>query len=50
MLKTTRMNNTNTIANYVMKITNIREQLATVGEEVKNEEVVPITLNGFSSS
>jgi hypothetical protein len=44
------MSKIDTIANYLMKITKLRDQLATVGEEVKSEELVPIALNGFSSS
>jgi hypothetical protein len=44
------MSKTNTIASYLMKITKLHDQLAAVGEEVKSEELVPIALNGFSSS
>jgi hypothetical protein len=49
-LRATQMNKTNTVANYLMKIIELRDQLAAVGEEVKSEELVPIALNGFSSS
>jgi hypothetical protein len=34
----------------LMKIIELCDQLAVVGEEVKSEELVPIALNGFSSS
>jgi hypothetical protein len=33
-----------------MKITELCDQLAAIGEEIKGEELVPIALNGFSSS
>jgi hypothetical protein len=49
-LRATRMSKTDTIATYLMKITELHDQLAAIGEEVKSEELVPIALNGFSSS
>ena len=33
-----------------MKINELHDQLAAIGEEIKGEELVPIALNGFSSS
>lgn len=33
-----------------MKITELRDKLATIGEKVKIEDLVPIALSGFSSS
>jgi hypothetical protein len=44
------MSKTDTITNYSMKITELCDLLAAVGEEVKSETLVPVALNGFSSS
>jgi hypothetical protein len=49
-LRTTQMSKTNTIATYLMKIIELHDQLAAIGEEVKSEKLVPIALNVFSSS
>lgn len=43
------MNNADTVAVYSMKIIELCDQFASIGEEVKGEEIVPIALNGFSS-
>jgi hypothetical protein len=44
------MSKTDIVVAYLMKITKLHNQLAAVGEEVNSEELVPIALNGFSSS
>jgi hypothetical protein len=49
-LAITHMSNTNTVTSYLMKIIELRDQLATTGEKIKSEESIPIALNGFSSS
>ena len=48
-LGATQMSKRNIIASYLMKITELYDQLEAVGEEVEGEEFVPTTLNGFSS-
>ena len=48
-LRAMRMNRADTIAVYLMKIIELRDQFASIGEEVEGEEIVPIALNGFSS-
>ena len=48
-LGATQMSKRNIIASYLMKITELHDQLEAVGEEVEGEEFVPTTLNGFSS-
>jgi hypothetical protein len=40
---------TNTIASYLMKLTKLRDQLGAVGAKVKDDELVQVALNGFSS-
>lgn len=37
------MNKKNIVASYLMKIVELCDQLAIVGEEVKSEELVPIS-------
>jgi hypothetical protein len=44
------MSKTNVVAASLMKIIEFHDQLAVIGEEVKGEELVPIALNGFTSS
>jgi 2-phosphoglycerate kinase len=46
----TRMSKTNTVASYLMKITELRDQLAAIGEHIDESELVWITLNGFGPS
>jgi hypothetical protein len=41
---------TNIVTSYLMKITQIRDQLATIGEKVEDVELVNIALNGFLAS
>ena len=45
----TQMSKRNIVANYLMNITELHDQLEAVGGEVEGEELVPTTLNGFSS-
>jgi hypothetical protein len=47
-LKDTKMTKLDTVTGYLTKITQVRHQLATVGEVVSDEELVGTTLNGFS--
>jgi hypothetical protein len=49
-LTTTDMSNTNTKASYLIKINELRDQLVSIKMKVGDEELVPIALNGFSSS
>jgi hypothetical protein len=44
------MDEPNTNSRYLMKIVKLHDQRAVVEEEVKREQLVPIALNGFSSS
>jgi hypothetical protein len=44
------MSDTDIVASYLMKITELRDQLAAIGVKVEDEELVPIALNGFSTS
>lgn len=41
---------TDNVASYLIEIIKSRDQPATVGEEVKSEELISIALNGLSSS
>ena len=45
-----QMNNTYTIATYLMKITKLHDQIVAIAEKVKGEELVPISLNVFCFS
>jgi hypothetical protein len=49
-LTMTHMCKTDTVASYLMKLAELRDQLGAVGDEVKDDELVWIALNGFSSS
>jgi hypothetical protein len=49
-LTTTRICKTDTAASNPMKLEELRDQIGTIGEKVKDDELVQITLNGFSSS
>jgi hypothetical protein len=44
------MNDIDMVASCLMKISMLRDQLVAIGENTKTEELVPIALNGFSSS
>jgi hypothetical protein len=47
-LRDTKMTRSDTVTSYLTKITQVRDQLAVVGEVVTDEELVRTTLNGFS--
>jgi hypothetical protein len=49
-LTSTCMSKIDTVASYLMKITELRDQLATVGDKVEENELVWISLNGFGPS
>ena len=44
------MNKSETVANYFMMISQIKDQLAAIGDPVDDVELVTTTLNGFPSS
>jgi hypothetical protein len=44
------MNKSETVANYFMRISQIKDQLASIGDPVEDVELVTTTLNGFPSS
>ena len=41
------MTRLDTVTNYLMKVTQIRDQLATVGKNIEDKELVNMALNGF---
>jgi hypothetical protein len=47
-LTSTCMSKTDTVASYLMKIAELRDQIAAVGDTVEDNELVWISLNGFS--
>jgi hypothetical protein len=49
-LRSIEMTKSNTITSYLMKITQICDQLVAVGEKVVDEELVNMALNGFLTS
>ena len=46
-LRSTKMTKTNTVASYLTKITQVRDELAAVGKIVQGTELVRIALGGF---
>jgi hypothetical protein len=44
------MSNSNTIASYLMKITQIHDQHVAIGDAVDETELVNVALNGFPGS
>jgi hypothetical protein len=38
------------MVNYLGRITELRDHMAALGEKLKDEEFVPIALNGFTPS
>ena len=44
------MSKVKTVASYLIKITKLYVELATIGEEIMSEELIPIDFSGFSSS
>ena len=49
-LQDCRMTKSDNVTNYLMRITQIRDQLAIVGEKTLDEELVNVALNGFTKS
>ena len=49
-MKNVKIQNEETIQSYFTKVSQIKEQLEAVGEEVENAEIVMITLNGLPRS
>jgi hypothetical protein len=49
-LRDCRMNRSDNVTTYLMRITQIRDQLAAVGETVVEPELVNVALNGFTKS
>ena len=49
-LKNVKIQNADTIQSYFTRVSQIKEQLEAVDEEVENEEIVITTLNGFPVS
>jgi hypothetical protein len=49
-LRSIVMTRSDTVTSYLMKITQIRDQLAAVGEKVEDAELVNMALNGFPAS
>jgi hypothetical protein len=46
-LKATKMTKSETIASYLTRITQVRDELAAIGEEVEKTELVRLTLQGL---
>ena len=46
-LSNIKITGADTIASYFMKITKLKDQLATIGETIEDIELVVMTLNGF---
>jgi hypothetical protein len=44
------MSDTDSMANYLMKLIELRYQLDSIGVKVGDEELVPISLNGYYPS
>jgi hypothetical protein len=42
------MSKTDIVSSYLMKITELRDQIFAIGMKTEDEELVPIALNGFS--
>jgi hypothetical protein len=49
-LRNVMMNKSETVSNYFMRISQIKDQLAAIGDSVDDAELVTTTLNGFPSS
>jgi hypothetical protein len=49
-LRYVEMSSSNTVASYLMRITQIRDQLVAIGEAVDDTELVNVALNGFPGS
>jgi hypothetical protein len=44
------MSNTNTMVSYLAKVTELRDQLVSIGTKVEDKELVSIALNGLAPS
>ena len=49
-LRVTKMNKNNSIASYFMKISQIKDQLIAINEQIDDSELTTLTLNGFPAS
>ena len=49
-LQECRITKSDNVTSYLMRITKIHDQLATVGEKILDEELVNVALNGFTKS
>lgn len=49
-LTRTHMSKTDIVGSYIIQVTELRDQLATIGKETDEIELVQITLNGFGPS
>jgi hypothetical protein len=49
-IRDTKMTRLGTLTNFLTNITQVRDQLEIVGEVVTGEELVRMTLNGFSNT
>jgi hypothetical protein len=49
-LRDCRMNKSDNVTSYLMRITQIHDQLAVVGEKILDAELVNVALNGFTKS
>jgi hypothetical protein len=49
-LRSIEMTRSNSVTNYLMKVTQVQDQLAAIGEKVTNAKLVNMALNGFSTS
>ena len=49
-LSNIKMTRTDSVASYFIKITELKDQLGTIGEVVADREIVMMTLNGLPNS
>jgi hypothetical protein len=49
-LRVTKMNKNDSIASYFMKISQIKDQLIAINEQIDDSELTTLTLNGFPTS
>jgi hypothetical protein len=42
-----KMENSESVSSYLMRVSHIRDQLATIGDVISDKELVTTTLNGF---
>jgi hypothetical protein len=45
-----KMDNSKSVSSYLMKVSQIRDQLAAIGDVISDKEIVTTTLNGFPTS